>query len=91
MQVSIAGSGSACSPLPAAVLALAANFTAVQNMQGALPMAAAEVLEAHAKNAKEHFELARSLFKKASRAGMLQFICWSATCALASALEAVST
>ena len=52
-----------CSPLPAAVLALAHNFTAAQNMQEPLPASLA-VLDTHAKDAKEHFELARSLFKK---------------------------
>ena len=63
MQVSIARSGAQCSALPAAVLALTHNFTAAQRMQGAAPPAPG-VLEAHAKDTKEHFELARSLFKK---------------------------
>ena len=63
MQVSIARSGAQCSALPAVVLALTHNFTAAQRMQGAAPPAPG-ALEAHAKDTKEHFELARSLFKK---------------------------
>ncbi len=63
VQVSIARPGALCSPLPAAVLALAHNFTAAQSMQEPLP-ASLSVLDAHAKDAKEHFELARSLFKQ---------------------------
>lgn len=63
VQVSIARPGALCSPLPAAVLALAHNFTAAQSMQEPLP-ASLSVLDAHARDAKEHFELARSLFKQ---------------------------
>ena len=62
-QVSIARSGATCNPLPAAVLALVHNFTAAQSMQESLPLASS-VLDAHAKDTKEHFELARSLFRK---------------------------
>ncbi len=62
-QVSIARSGATCSALPAAVLALVHNFTAAQSMQESLPLASS-VLDAHAKDTKEHFELARSLFRK---------------------------
>ncbi|CAK0783530.1 hypothetical protein CVIRNUC_006729 [Coccomyxa viridis] len=62
-MVSIARPGVLCSPLPAAVLALAHNFTAAQSMQEPLP-ASLSVLDAHARDAKEHFELARSLFKQ---------------------------
>lgn len=63
VQVSIAKSDAACSPLPAAVLALVHNFTTAQSMQESLPEALS-VLDAHAKDTKEHFELARSLFRK---------------------------
>ena len=63
MQVSIARSGAQCSALPAAVLVLTHNFTAAQRMQGAAPPALT-VLEVHAKDVMEHYELARSLFKK---------------------------
>lgn len=62
-QVSIARAGAMCSPVPAAVLALAHNFTAAQNMQEPIH-SSISVLDAHAKDAKEHFELARILFKK---------------------------
>ena len=69
MQVSIARSGAQCSALPAAVLALTHNFTAAQRMQGSAPPAPA-VLEVYAKDIKEHFELARSLFKKVPQPAM---------------------
>lgn len=65
VQVSIARSGALCNPLPAAVLALVHNFTAAQSMQESLPVASS-VLDAHAKDTKEHFELAKSLFRKVS-------------------------
>ena len=65
MQVSIARSGASCNPLPAAVLALVHNFTAAQSMQESLPTPLS-VLDAHARDTREHFKLARSLFRKVS-------------------------
>ena len=73
VQVSRARPGALCSPLPAAVLALAHNFTAAQSMQEPLP-ASLSVLDAHATDAKEHFELASSLFKKVQSAAVVRVL-----------------